>query len=209
MWENNCAEVLIICFPFLQFIENRFLHWQKKKIKHRILGFWMISLTGKKTKISSHGYKWAHVMKNEIRIVRKALWELSWLTLCIMCQITESRETGLCYLYHVTQHQHSSACGQLPSSLWGFFYLIQKMQISCLKSKHSSNSHALLLCLQMGPHCMAATCSANTRQQVRCFLLSTHGLSELHCCSCSWVMKLGSSTTWAISKCSAQSPQIS
>lgn len=29
MWENNCAEVLIICFPFLQFIENRFLHWQK------------------------------------------------------------------------------------------------------------------------------------------------------------------------------------
>lgn len=33
MWENNCAEVLIICFPFLQFIENRFLHWQKKKNK--------------------------------------------------------------------------------------------------------------------------------------------------------------------------------
>lgn len=29
MWENNCAEVLIICFPFLQLIENRFLHWQK------------------------------------------------------------------------------------------------------------------------------------------------------------------------------------
>lgn len=99
---------------------------------------------------NSQGYKWAHVMKNEITIVRKVLWELSWLTLCILCQITESSETGALFSVSCHTAQHSSACGMLHLACRVFFFTWSRRCRSAVWTVNTAPTVIFLLCLQMG-----------------------------------------------------------
>lgn len=102
-------------------------------------------------------------------------------------RVQRDRGSVICVMSHsITQLSLWDASTQPV----GFFHLIQKMQISCMKSKHSSTSHASPV-LGNGATLRGCCVPCQHMTEVRCFLLSTHGLLKLY-----WLQLPVSQETW-------------